>query len=403
VLARVGPRPIGWVRFPRAMVGDYITPDAFHALAAEQVGLQLHDALRHRTHERPPVPHTPSISVVVCTREHPDLLERQLESLAKLEYPDYDVIVVDNAPKTTRTWQVCQKFQFVRYVMEPRKGLDYARNTGWRVSTKQVIAYTDDDACVDRYWLQGLGQNYADPHVKCVTGTTFPMELESVAQEHFEKYGGMQRGFQRRVYKPGTWNTFYPLGSGRFGAGVNLSLRREWLEQMGGFDEALDVGSVARGCGDLDIMARTLRDGGWLVYDPAAVVWHQHRRTMRELRRQMFDYGWGFCAYCTKHSRDLELGNLSYKMLKRWSGIWAKKRMKQNFSLAIRMRHHFPLHLIAIEILGGILGLRAYDRSVKKTRSDAVRYAGYEARGDATWQGFRQHDARPGTEQGAAA
>ena len=235
--------------------------------------------------------------------------------------------------------------------------------------------------------------------MKCVTGTTFTMELETIAQEHFEKYGGMQRGFQRRVYKPGTWSTFYPLGAGRFGAGVNLSLRRAWLEEMGGFDEALDVGSVARGCGDLDIMARTLRDGGWLVYDPAAVVWHQHRRTMRELRRQMFDYGWGFCAYCTQHSRDMELGNLSYKMLKRWSGIWAKKRMKQNLALAVRLRQHFPLHLIGVEILGGILGLRAYDRSVKKTRSDAVRYAGYRDRGDETWRNFRSGRSK----QGAAA
>src|SRR5687768_13250300 len=79
VLARVGRRPIGWVRFPRAMVGKWITPDAFYTLAIEQVGLQWHDALRIRARERDVVPHTPSTSVVVCTREHPDLLERQLK------------------------------------------------------------------------------------------------------------------------------------------------------------------------------------------------------------------------------------------------------------------------------------------------------------------------------------
>src|SRR5688500_5751606 len=181
-LARVGPRPIGWVRFPRAMVGKFITPDAFYTLAIEQVGLQWHDALRIAARERDVPLHTPPTSVVICTREHPELLRRQLESCAKLEYPDYDVIVVDNAPKTTRTWEVCQAFPFVRYVMEPRKGLDFARNTGWRVSTKKVIAYTDDDARVDRHWLRGLGQNYADPRVKCVTGTTFPLELRTIAQ-----------------------------------------------------------------------------------------------------------------------------------------------------------------------------------------------------------------------------
>ena len=52
-----------------------------------------------------------------------------------------------NAPKTTRTWYVCQKFPFVRYVMEPRKGLDYARNTGWQAANGEIIvsSRTSDD------------------------------------------------------------------------------------------------------------------------------------------------------------------------------------------------------------------------------------------------------------------
>ena len=376
ILVRVGRRPIGWVRIRRAAVGNVITPDMLHALIAEQLGLQVIDAFRNRLADLPEDADDsklPSMSVVVCTREHPDVLERQLASLMRLDYPNYEVIVVDNAPRTNGTRNVAKKFPRVRYVVEPRKGLDYARNTGWQVARNEVIAYTDDDASVDPGWLKGLGYNFIDPKVAACTGTTYPLELETPAQEYFERYGGMQRGFNRKVYRPGTWNAFYPLGSGRFGAGVNMSIRRATLEKMGGFDNALDVGSIARGCGDLDIFARVIKDGGILVYDPTAIVWHQHRKTMTQLRRQMFDYGWGFCAYVGKYAYDLELGNQSVKMLRRWSAIWGKKRLRQNLVEALKLRPHFPVHLILAEIWGGFLGLRAYKRSVRRVQSEAVR------------------------------
>jgi glycosyltransferase involved in cell wall biosynthesis len=302
------------------------------------------------------------------------MLERQLRSLAQLKYGDFEIIVVDNAPTSTPTREICAKFNDVRYVLEPRIGLDYARNTGWQAARNQIVAYTDDDAVVDPHWLAALSANYADPQVQCVTGTTYPLELETPAQVYFENYGGMQRGFHRRVYTAGTWSTYFPLGSGRFGAGVNLSLRRSALEAMGGFDPALDVGSLGRGGGDLDIMARVLRDGGKLVYEPCAICFHQHRRTMRQLRRQMFDYGYGFAVYCGKYFHDLELGNLSVSMLRRWSKRWGSQRLRENLKAAMLLRPHVPIHLILLEIAGGLLGLPAYRRSVRRVRNDEIRF-----------------------------
>jgi glycosyltransferase involved in cell wall biosynthesis len=373
-LVKFNRQPLGWVKCGRMRFGDVLSPETLNELIAEQLSPQVLDACRSRMFEEAQRLHTPGISVVVCTREHPDVLERQIESLTKLEYPDYEIIVVDNAPRSDRTRRVCEKFASVRHVPEPRPGLDYARNTGWQAATKEIVAYTDDDAAVDPWWLMALAQPYADASVQCVTGCTFPMELESEAQEHFEKYGGMQRGFVRKTYKPGTWNSYYPLGSGRFGAGVNLSVRRETLARMGGFDVALDVGSIARGGGDLDIMSRVLQDGGTLVYEPRAIVWHQHRRTMRALRKQMFDYGWGFAAFAMKHAMDLELGNHSASMVRRWSKRWGLVRLRDNLKLAAALRHHYPIHLILLEILGGVVGARAYKRSVEKVKSDAVRW-----------------------------
>jgi glycosyltransferase involved in cell wall biosynthesis len=375
ILVKFGPQPLGWVRCAARRFGKQITPDMLAQLITDTMWLQVHDAARNRTFEATQLAGAPFISLVICTRDHPDVLERQLHSVAKLQYPNFEVIVVDNAPRSDATKRVCDKFPSVRHVLDPRPGLDYARNTGWQLARGEIVAYTDDDAVVDPHWLTALAANYAaDPKVECVTGITFPMELETAAQEHFEKYGGMQRGFHRRVYKPGTWNTFFPLGSGRFGAGVNMSLRRSALERMGGFDVALDVGSIGRGGGDLDIMARCIRDGGRLVYEPRAICFHQHRRTMKQLRRQMFDYGWGFTAYCVKHAFDLELGNHSMAMLKRWGKRWGFRRLKENLLLAAKGKHHFPINLILMEILGGVMGVRAYRRSVRKVKNDGIRF-----------------------------
>jgi hypothetical protein len=121
-------------------------------------------------------------------------------------------------------------------------------------------------------------------------------------------------------------------------------------------------------------MARVLRDGGKLVYEPRAICWHQHRRTMDQLRRQMFDYGWGFVAYCSKHGHDLELGNLAMKMLKRWTRRWGLKRLRDNLLLALRRRPHYPIHLILTEIAGGLCAVRAYRHSVRKVKQDLVKF-----------------------------
>ena len=362
ILVRVGRRPVGWVRLPRSLAGAELSRQTLIDLVCNQLGMQVWEALLSEPKQQ--AGFTPPISVIVCTREHPEQLERQLKSLGELDYPNYEVVVVDNAPRTPRTGQVCAKFEFVRHIVEPQPGLDYARNTGWRSARHGIVAYTDDDAVVDPHWLSGLARNYADPQVLCVTGLTVPMELETPAQEFFEMYGGMGRGFRRREYRPGTWKLFYPLGSG-----CNMSIRRSFLEQHGGFDDALDTGSPTRGGGDLDMFAQVIKHGGKLVYEPLAICRHQHRRTMAALRGQMFDYGYGFAAYLAKYEEnDLELSNCAAALRRRWMKMWGWQRLWRNIKAKIRMRPSFPLDLIIREMLGLVLGRRAYGRAAKRVQ-----------------------------------
>src|SRR5437867_12441066 len=89
MVIRFGPRPIGWLRWRRAIIGETLTPDVLQGLIADQLGMQVMDLLRnpHLRAEPDISRYTPRMSIVICTREHPDQLERQLRSIEKLVYP----------------------------------------------------------------------------------------------------------------------------------------------------------------------------------------------------------------------------------------------------------------------------------------------------------------------------
>jgi hypothetical protein len=92
----------------------------------------------------------------------------------------------------------------------------------------------------------------------------------------------------------------FPFQVGMFGTGANFALRREVVVALGGFDEALGVGSRVGGGEDIDMFVRVLLAGHQLVYEPAALVWHRHRADLESLTLQMNDYGRGLGAWITK-------------------------------------------------------------------------------------------------------
>jgi len=246
-----------------------------------------------------------SATVAVCTRERPEDLSRCLASLQKLIDSGQELLVVDNCPLTQATKQVVDAHPAVRYVCEPRRGLNNARNRALREATGEIVAFVDDDAMVDPRWLVHLLKPFADGRVQCVTGLTMPLELETESQEIFEKLAGFsRRGFVRRVFECPPMS---PLSTGPIGAGANMAIRRSVCDMIGTFDPALDAGTATRSGGDHEFFTRLLRNGHRIVYEPAALNWHRHRRTWRELKDVMYGYGVGVYAMWTRtliHDRD---------------------------------------------------------------------------------------------------
>ena len=95
----------------------------------------------------------PFVSVIVPTHNRPDLLQRCLPSLTTLYYPNYEIIIVDNAPRDNATAEFIQQNYSstqVRYLREDRAGPSWARNCGIAAAQGEILAFTDDDVEVDR-------------------------------------------------------------------------------------------------------------------------------------------------------------------------------------------------------------------------------------------------------------
>lgn len=253
---------------------------------------------------------TPFASVVISTHERPAQLACCLEALLAMRYPHYEVIVVDNAPSTSATAELIQQKYAdepkIRYVREDRPGSSSGRNHGILEASGEIIAFIDDDVVVDTYWLAGLAKGFSvTENVACVTSLLLPLELETPAQFLFEAAGGFTGGFEQRIFdlREHRWKKLsYPYFAGALSAGVGASMAftTTFLHKVGGLDPALSPGTPTFSGEDPAILLQVILQGHRLVYEPASLAYHQHRRDYAALQRQLYGYGVGFTAYLTK-------------------------------------------------------------------------------------------------------
>jgi glycosyltransferase involved in cell wall biosynthesis len=231
------------------------------------------------------------LSIIICTRNRPQAIADCVTALMNSYDLDFELIVVDNAPDDDSTEQIIKKYTTVKYVKEPRKGLDVARNTGARYATHQIIAYTDDDVIVDPNWTKLLKTAFQDPKTMAVTGLVIPVSLKTKAQYIFEKDWGFNKGYLPQVFgqKYFADNVNIGVPAWDIGAGANMAFRRDVFDLVGWFDERLDVG--ASGCsGDSEFWYRIMAEGFQCNYYPQLFVYHQHREAMASLKSQIFNY-----------------------------------------------------------------------------------------------------------------
>jgi glycosyltransferase involved in cell wall biosynthesis len=222
----------------------------------------------------PPQPEQPPmVSVVICAYNAERTMRPCLESLRKLDYPNFEVVIVDDGSRD-RTAEIAQDFPEFRLIRQPNKGLSVARNVGMQAAAGEIIAYTDSDCVVDPHWLtlmvRGMqensfdgcgGPNYA-PHEKgwveaaCAASPGAPCHV-LLADDRAEHL-----------------------------AGCNMVYRKDVLIAIGGFDPQFTAAGD-----DVDICWRLMDAGYSLGFCPPAFVWHFRRNTVKAYYGQQKGYG----------------------------------------------------------------------------------------------------------------
>ncbi len=227
-----------------------------------------------------------ALTVVVPTRDRPELLDRCLTALAGELEPRDEVVVVDSGPAAVPAGPVAARHG-VRLVSLAEPGASKARNAGWRAATHERVAFIDDDCLVAPRWRDCITASGADFVLGAVSE-----HPDDVAAEH---PASVVTGTEGAVV-----DRDGPLQPG--GAG-NMIVSRAALERVGGFDEHLGPGTWFASAEDLDLFDRLVLDGwtGW--YEPTAVAWHVQWRSAPEALRLHWAYGKGMGGRLSRLAR----------------------------------------------------------------------------------------------------
>ncbi len=345
--------------------------DGMPALSNEELARSVAD-MAPLPRGRLPDANLPKVTVVVPTIcQNPTELVRTVESLEALDYPDFEIILVDNRSGPDRApLPTFPDTRRVRVVVEPRRGISAARNRGSASAAGDIVAFTDDDTVAKQDWLRVIGTRFAqNPKLDAIGGLVLPAELDTQPQLWFEEfYGGFSRSFRAETFSiermRGT-DDLFPYAPARFGAGCNMAFRRAALQQMGGFDTSLGTGTPAKGGEDLAMFIELITSGGTLAFEPAALIWHSHRRTEREFMRQVFSYGTGLTAMYTaiisRHPRHL------LEMIRRIP-IGIRLLIRPREARSASRTPSYPRRALVYQLLGMVYGPIAYTRSVLRNR-----------------------------------
>ena len=256
-----------------------ITDWAFGLVTREREPKKVFYTLREKLGQNnaelphPPLPTTPFVSVIVCSYNGAKTLAACLDSLGRIDYPAYEVILVDDG-STDETAAIAARFPAVRYIHQANHGLSHARNTGASAARGEVFAYTDSDCMADKDWLRYLISTLLSGKYAGAGGPN----VSPPAQNWVQACVAAAPGGPSHVLLTDTVAEHIP--------GCNMAWHRWAFESVGGFDvEYHKAGD------DVDFCWRVQQAGYEIAFSPTAIVWHHRRFTLKAFRKQQEGYG----------------------------------------------------------------------------------------------------------------
>ncbi|NEO11930.1 MULTISPECIES: glycosyltransferase family 2 protein [unclassified Moorena] len=233
----------------------------------------------------------PLISAIICTHNREEYLGAAIDSLLQQDFADYEVIVVDNASSDRTRNIVDQRLDNSRlnYVYEPVLGLSVARNTGAATASAAILAYLDDDAVASPRWLKTIYEAYQSNEKLAIAGgkvtLLWPDGITSPSWLSPDLAGNLG------AYDLGD-SLMKIQNAGLTPRGLNYSIRRTFLNKIGGFDVNLGrVGKNLLSNEELHMTELALQDGWQVAYLPDALVAH-NVAPERINKRWFLNRGW---------------------------------------------------------------------------------------------------------------
>ncbi|MEY4387329.1 MAG: hypothetical protein RLY20_2612 [Verrucomicrobiota bacterium] len=259
-----------------------------------------------------PLAQKPKVSVVVASYNGERTLKACLESLERLNYPDYEVILVDDGstdatarlvftgiigggeghPAPGATYPMFSDkagalahFPHLRYVRHAKNaGLSVARNTGIVAATGEIIAFTDSDCRVDEDWLYYL------------IGELLSREFAAMGGPNFLPPDDSAVGAAVMVSPGGPAHVMLNDRQAEHIPGCNMAFWRWALDEIGGFDPIFKKAGD-----DVDVCWRLEQAGLKIGFSPSAMVWHYRRSTLGAYLGQQDGYGEAEALLVRKH------------------------------------------------------------------------------------------------------
>ena len=220
-----------------------------------------------------PLPQYFKVSIVVACYNGARTLKTCLDSLSKLNYPNYEVILVDDG-STDTTPQIASLYKNIRALRQSNLGLSVARNTGISAAEGDIVAFTDSDCRADEDWLYYLIGDLLKGNLTGIGGHNFlPPEDSPTAAAVLVSPGG-----PAHVMLTDRLAEHIP--------GCNMAFYKWSLLEIGGFDP------IYRKAGDdVDVCWRLQQRGYRIGFSSAGFVWHYRRSTVKEYLKQQQGYG----------------------------------------------------------------------------------------------------------------
>jgi glycosyltransferase involved in cell wall biosynthesis len=253
------------------------------------------------------------ISVIICTYNRFESLRRMLKSFTEIVNPEafsWELIVVDNNSKD-KTQIILEQYKKhskvnLQYVFEEKQGLSRARNRGIQHAKGNIIAFTDDDIIVDKYWLFNIHKVLKEYQVSSVGGKILPLwDIPKPRWLIPELYGML--ALLDLGEKPLYLN--YP-----FIFGANIAVQAKMFKKYGLFNENLGrVGKKLFSHEELDFLLRLHNGGEKILYHPDILVHHciSRERMSKLYFRKWKYYAGASSAIMVKNVKRSNLGEIS--------------------------------------------------------------------------------------------